>query len=96
MQVEVPVQERSLQPLAQRKIRLLVLDIDGTLAGPSNQVSEPVRQAIQGPKPQACGWPLPPVGCIVLPSDFTMRLEPICRSAATRGHSFAIPIAKRR
>jgi Cof subfamily protein (haloacid dehalogenase superfamily) len=50
MQVEVPVQERSLQPLAQRKIRLLVLDIDGTLAGPSNQVSEPVRQAIQRAK----------------------------------------------
>jgi len=28
----------------------LVLDIDGTIAGPSNQVSEPVRQAIQKAK----------------------------------------------
>ncbi|MGK7875906.1 MAG: Cof-type HAD-IIB family hydrolase [Xenococcaceae cyanobacterium] len=28
-------------------IRLLVLDIDGTIAGKSNQVSEPVKQAIQ-------------------------------------------------
>ncbi len=33
-------------PTPKRQIRLLVLDIDGTIAGRSNQVSEPVRQAI--------------------------------------------------
>ncbi|MGQ9838144.1 MAG: Cof-type HAD-IIB family hydrolase [Cyanobacteriota bacterium] len=37
-------------PSTQREVRLLVLDIDGTIAGRSNQVSEPVRQAIQKAK----------------------------------------------
>jgi Cof subfamily protein (haloacid dehalogenase superfamily) len=34
------------------KIRLLVLDIDGTIAGPSNQVRQPVIQAIQSAQAQ--------------------------------------------
>lgn len=42
--------QESPAPPPQREIRLLVLDIDGTIAGPSNQVSEPVRQAIQKAK----------------------------------------------
>ncbi len=33
-------------------IRLIVLDVDGTIAGESNQVSEPVRQAIQAVQAQ--------------------------------------------
>ncbi|MEN9224366.1 MAG: Cof-type HAD-IIB family hydrolase [Thermostichus sp. HHBFW_bins_43] len=52
-QVEVQSKERlrqSLNPQAQRDIRLLVLDIDGTIAGRSNQVSLPVREAIQKAK----------------------------------------------
>ncbi|MFT0796159.1 Cof-type HAD-IIB family hydrolase [Synechococcus sp. H70.1] len=47
---ERPQKRQSRQSLAQREVRLLVLDIDGTLAGPSNQVSEPVRRAIQRAK----------------------------------------------
>lgn len=33
-----------------KDIQLLVLDIDGTIAGVSNQISEPVKQAIQAAK----------------------------------------------
>ncbi|MFS8911763.1 Cof-type HAD-IIB family hydrolase [Synechococcus sp. H60.3] len=49
---EAQVQEKKREKGAwiQRDIRLLVVDIDGTIAGPSNQVSEPVRQAIQKAK----------------------------------------------
>ncbi|MCJ2541819.1 Cof-type HAD-IIB family hydrolase [Thermostichus vulcanus] len=58
MQTQVAVQpkaqfkeqrQESTSP-TQREIRLLVLDIDGTLAGRSNQVSEPVQEAIQKAK----------------------------------------------
>lgn len=47
---EAQVQQRKKEAGSWRDIRLLVLDIDGTIAGPSNQVSEPVRQAIQKAK----------------------------------------------
>lgn len=58
MQTQVAVQpkaqfkeqrQESTSP-TQREIRLLVLDIDGTIAGRSNQVSEPVQEAIQKAK----------------------------------------------
>ncbi len=59
MQTQVEVQpeaqfkeqrQESAHPSTQRQIRLLVVDIDGTIAGRSNQVSEPVREAIQKAK----------------------------------------------
>ncbi|MEN9231003.1 MAG: Cof-type HAD-IIB family hydrolase [Thermostichus sp. DG02_5_bins_236] len=59
MQTQVVVQpkaqfkeqrQESTPPPTQREIRLLVLDIDGTIAGRSNQVSEPVREAIRKAK----------------------------------------------
>ncbi|MCF2972287.1 Cof-type HAD-IIB family hydrolase [Synechococcus sp. Nb3U1] len=59
MQTQVAVQpeaqfkeqrQESIHPPTQRQIRLLVLDIDGTIAGRSNQVSGPVREAIQKAK----------------------------------------------
>ncbi|MEN9202816.1 MAG: Cof-type HAD-IIB family hydrolase [Thermostichus sp. DG_1_6_bins_120] len=42
--------EKSTHPPTRRDIRLLVLDIDGTIAGRSNEVSQPVREAIQRAK----------------------------------------------
>jgi len=47
--VQAEERERASSP-PRAQIRLLVVDIDGTIAGPSNQVSEPVREAIQKAK----------------------------------------------
>ncbi len=47
---EAQVQEKKREKGSWRDIRLLVVDIDGTIAGPSNQVSEPVQRAIQKAK----------------------------------------------
>jgi hypothetical protein len=48
-------------------IQLLVLDIDGTIAGESNEISQPVRRAIQARKVEESKWRSQQVGCTAQP-----------------------------
>ena len=62
------------QSIATKDIKLLVLDIDGTIAGHSNTMSEPVKQAILQRKHEEFKWRSLLVECIVQLCAFTKTL----------------------
>lgn len=59
-----------------RTIRLLVLDIDGTISGESNQISPAVLQTVKAVQAQGIQVRSPPGGCIVRPCGFIKPSNP--------------------